>query len=115
MAEVEQSIQQRIANVEADISEAKEQLKAATGEERVEHARSLTVLQRLAALQQQLAALEQQKLLLMQQQAGATGWAHSQGAGDPSGQFANTPRIAYWPPAVSRAWLPACYVTAPPP
>ena len=35
------------------------------------------------ALQQRLTALEQQKLLLMtaEQQSGATGWAHSQGAG----------------------------------
>jgi hypothetical protein len=77
MAAAEQSIQQRIANVEADISEAKEQLKAATGEERLEHARRLT------ALQQQLAALEQQKLLLMQQQAGATGLGSQPGCWRP--------------------------------
>jgi predicted nuclease with TOPRIM domain len=72
MAELEQ-IQQRIANVEADVSQAKEQLKAATGEERV-------------ALQQRLAALEQQKLLLMQQQSGATGLGSQPGCWHPRGQ-----------------------------
>ena len=64
----EQSVQQSMLEAKADIREAKEQLQGATGDERV-------------ALQQRLAALEQQKLLLMQQQSGATGWAHSQGAG----------------------------------
>jgi hypothetical protein len=67
-AAAEQSIQQSIVEAKADIREAKEQLQGATGDEKV-------------ALQQRLAALEQQKLLLMQQQSGATGWAHSQGAG----------------------------------
>jgi hypothetical protein len=69
-AAAEQSVQQSILEAKADIREAKEQLQGATGDERV-------------ALQQRLAALEQQKLLLMQQQSGATGWAHSQGAGLP--------------------------------
>ena len=54
--------------LEAKIREVEQQLKGATGVERV-------------ALQQCRTALEQQKLLLMQQQSGATGWAHSQGAG----------------------------------
>jgi hypothetical protein len=72
MAEVEQ-IQQRIANVEADVRYIQEQLKAATGEERVEHARSL-------------AALQQQKLLLMQQQAGASGLGSQPGCWHPRGQ-----------------------------
>jgi hypothetical protein len=67
-AAAEQSIQQSIVEAKADIREAKEQLQGATGDEKV-------------ALQQRLAALEQQKLLLMQQHSGATGWAHSQGAG----------------------------------
>jgi hypothetical protein len=67
-AAAEQSIQQSIIEAKADIREAKEQLQGAVGDEKV-------------ALQQRLAALEQQKLLLMQQQSGATGWAHSQGAG----------------------------------
>ncbi len=67
-AAAEQSIQQSIIESKADIREAKEQLQGAVGDEKV-------------ALQQRLAALEQQKLLLMQQQSGATGWAHSQGAG----------------------------------
>jgi hypothetical protein len=62
------SMQHRIADIQADIGEAKQQLQGATGDKEV-------------ALQQRLAALEQQKLLLMQQQSGATGWAHSQGAG----------------------------------
>jgi hypothetical protein len=67
-AAAEQSIQQSIAEAKADIREAKEQLRGATGDKEV-------------AIQQRLATLEQQKLLLMQQQSGATGWAHSQGAG----------------------------------
>jgi hypothetical protein len=54
--------------LEAKLREVEQQLKGATGVERV-------------ALQQRLTILEQQKLLLMQQQSGATGWAHSQGAG----------------------------------
>jgi hypothetical protein len=54
--------------LEAKIREVEQQLKGATGDREV-------------ALQQRLTALEQQKLLLMQQQSGATGWAHSQGAG----------------------------------
>jgi hypothetical protein len=77
-AAAEQSdVQQSILEAKADIREAKEQLQGATGDERV------ALQQRLAALEQRLAALEQQKLLLMQQQSGATGWAHSQGAGLP--------------------------------
>ena len=54
--------------LDAKITEVEKELTRAAGDERV-------------ALQQRLAALEQQKLLLMQQQSGATGWAHSQGAG----------------------------------
>jgi hypothetical protein len=54
--------------LEAKIREVEKQLEGATGDKEV-------------ALQQRLAALEQQKLLLMQQQSGASGWAHSQGAG----------------------------------
>ena len=54
--------------LEAKIVEVEQQLKGATGVTEV-------------TLQQRLTALEQQKLLLMQQQSGATGWAHSQGAG----------------------------------
>lgn len=54
--------------LDAKIREVEKELKEAAGDEKV-------------ALQQRLAALEQQKLLLMQQQSGATGWAHSQGAG----------------------------------
>ena len=54
--------------LDAKITEVEKELTGAAGDERV-------------ALQQRLAALEQQKLLLMQQQSGATGWAHSQGAG----------------------------------
>ena len=72
-AAAEQSIQQSIADIaeaKAEIREAKEQLQGATGAERV------AIQQQLATLQQRLTAL-----LLMQQQSGATGWAHSQGAG----------------------------------
>jgi hypothetical protein len=54
--------------LDAKIREVEKELTGAAGDERV-------------ALQQRLTALEQQKLLLMQQQSGATGWAHSQGAG----------------------------------
>ena len=54
--------------LDAKITEVEKELTGATGDEKV-------------ALQQRLTALEQQKLLLMQQQSGATGWAHSQGAG----------------------------------
>jgi hypothetical protein len=75
----------------AKITEVENQLTGATGDEKV----ALQLLQRLTALQQGLTALEQRlaaqeqrlaaqeqlKLLLMQQQSGATGWAHSQGAG----------------------------------
>jgi hypothetical protein len=58
------------------------QLKGATGDKEVALQQRLTALeQRLTALEQRLAAQEQQKLLLTQQQSGATGWAHSQGAG----------------------------------
>jgi hypothetical protein len=60
--------------LDAKIREVKQQLKGATGDEKV------AILQRLTALEQRLTALEQQKLLLMQQQSGATGWAHSHGA-----------------------------------
>jgi len=56
------SMQQRIADIQADIGEAKQQLQGATGDKEV-------------ALQQRLAALEQQKLLLMQQQSAAAGGA----------------------------------------
>ena len=61
--------------LDAKIREVEKELKEAAGDEKV------ALQQRLAALEQRLAALEQQKLLLMQQQSGATGWAHSQGAG----------------------------------
>ena len=61
--------------LEAKIREVEKQLQGATGDKEV------ALQQRLAALEQRLAAQEQQKLLLMQQQSGATGWAHSQGAG----------------------------------
>ena len=54
--------------LDAKITQVEKELTGATGDEKV-------------ALQQRLTALEQQKLLLMQQQSGATGWAHSQGAG----------------------------------
>jgi len=56
--------------LDAKIREVEQQLKGATGDKEV-------------AIQQRLAALEQQKLLLItaEQQSGATGWAHSQGAG----------------------------------
>jgi hypothetical protein len=59
-------MQQRSAKITA----VEKELTGATGDEKV-------------ALQQRLTALEQQKLLLMtaEQQLGATGWAHSQGAG----------------------------------
>jgi hypothetical protein len=74
-AAAEQSIQQSIVEAKADVREAKEQLQGATGDEKV------ALQQRLAALEQRLTTFEQQKLLLMQQQSGATGGAHSQGAG----------------------------------
>ena len=61
--------------LDAKITEVDKELTGAAGDERV------ALRQRLAALEQRLATLEQQKLLLMQQQSGATGWAHSQGAG----------------------------------
>ena len=61
--------------LEAKITEVEKELTGATGDEK------LALQQRLTALEQRLAAQEQQKLLLMQQQSGATGWAHSQGAG----------------------------------
>ena len=61
--------------LDAKITEVEKELTGATGDEK------LALQQRLTALEQRLAALEQQKLLLMQQQSGATGWAHSQGAG----------------------------------
>jgi hypothetical protein len=56
--------------LDAKITAVEKELTGATGDEKV-------------ALQQRLTALEQQKLLLMtaEQQSGATGWAHSQGAG----------------------------------
>ena len=54
--------------LDAKITAVEKELTGATGDEKV-------------ALQQRLTALEQQKLVLMQQQSGATGWAHSQGAG----------------------------------
>jgi len=54
--------------LDAKITAVEKELTGATGDEKV-------------ALQQRLTALEQQKLLLMQQQSGATGGAHSQGAG----------------------------------
>ena len=54
--------------LDAKITDVEKELQGASGDEKV-------------ALQQRLAALEQQKRLLMQQQSGATGWAHSQGAG----------------------------------
>ena len=56
--------------LDAKITAVEKELTGATGDEKV-------------ALQQRLTALEQQKLLLMtaEQQLGATGWAHSQGAG----------------------------------
>jgi hypothetical protein len=54
--------------LDAKITEVEKELTGASGDKEV-------------ALQQRLTALEQQKLLLMQQQSGATGWAHSQGAG----------------------------------
>jgi hypothetical protein len=54
--------------LDAKIAIVEKELQGASGDEKV-------------ALQQRLTALEQQKLLLMQQQSGATGWAHSQGAG----------------------------------
>ena len=54
--------------LDAKITAVEKELTGATGDKEV-------------ALQQRLTALEQQKLLLMQQQSGATGWAHSQGAG----------------------------------
>lgn len=54
--------------LEAKIREMETQLTGATGDKEV-------------ALLNLLATLEQQKLFLMQQQSGATGWAHSQGAG----------------------------------
>ena len=59
--------------LDAKIREVEKELKGATGDEKV------ALQQRLKG--RALAALEQQKLLLMQQQSGATGWAHSQGAG----------------------------------
>jgi chromosome segregation ATPase len=86
-AAAEQSIQQSIADIaeaKAEIREAKEQLQGATGAERVAIQQQLATLQQqLATLQQRLTALQQRltALLLMQQQSGATGWAHSQGAG----------------------------------
>ena len=61
--------------LDAKITEVENELTGATGDEKV------ALQQRLTALEQRLAAQEQQKLLLMQQQSGATGWAHSQGAG----------------------------------
>ena len=61
--------------LDAKITEVEKELTGATGDEKV------ALQQRLTALEQRLAAQEQQKLLLMQQQSGATGWAHSQGAG----------------------------------
>jgi hypothetical protein len=68
--------------LEAKIREVEQELKGATGDKEVALQQRLTALeQRLAAQEQRLAAQEQQKLLLMQQQSGATGWAHSQGAG----------------------------------
>ena len=68
--------------LDAKITEVEKELTGATGDEKVALQQRLAALeQRLTALEQRLAALEQQKLLLMQQQSGATGWAHSQGAG----------------------------------
>ena len=63
--------------LDAKITAVEKELTGATGDEKV------ALQQRLTALEQRLAALEQQKLLLMtaEQQLGATGWAHSQGAG----------------------------------
>jgi hypothetical protein len=54
--------------LDAKITAVEKELTGATGDKEV-------------TLQQRLTALEQQKLLLMQQQSGATGGAHSQGAG----------------------------------
>ena len=71
-----QNISRAFWKLKANIQEAKAQLQGATGD-----ATRVALQQRLTALEQRLAALEQQKLLLMQQQSGATGWAHSQGAG----------------------------------
>jgi hypothetical protein len=68
--------------LDAKITDVEKELQGASGDEKVALQQRLTALeQRLAALEQRLAAQEQQKLLLMQQQSGATGWAHSQGAG----------------------------------
>jgi hypothetical protein len=53
--------QSTFAEVEAEVREAEEQLQGATGDEKLEILKRLTVL-------------EQQKLLLMQQQSGATVW-----------------------------------------
>jgi hypothetical protein len=61
--------------LDAKITDVEKELQGASGDEKV------ALQQRLTALEQRLAAQEQQKLLLMQQQSGATGWAHSQGAG----------------------------------
>ena len=54
--------------LDAEITDVEKEVQGVSGDEKV-------------APQQRLTALEQQKLLLMQQQSGATGWAHSQGAG----------------------------------
>ena len=70
--------------LDAKITAVEKELTGATGDEKVALQQRLTALeQRLAAQEQRLAAQEQQKLLLMtaEQQLGATGWAHSQGAG----------------------------------
>jgi hypothetical protein len=76
----EQSVQQSIVEVTADVREVKEQLKGANGDEKV------ALQKRLAALEQRLAALEQQKLLLLQQQSGATGLGTQPGCWPPGSQ-----------------------------
>jgi DNA-binding transcriptional MerR regulator len=83
----EQSVQQSIVEVTADVREVKEQLKGANGDEKVALQKRLIALeQRLAALEQRLAALEQQKLLLLQQQSGATGLGTQPGCWPPGSQ-----------------------------
>jgi ribosome-interacting GTPase 1 len=68
------AVEQKIQALESEISEVKEEKRAATGDEKV-------------ALQQRLAALEGQKLLWMQQQSGETQPARvltSSGHGQPA-------------------------------